>query len=274
MQASSNSWVAPAGVLGGIIREAGPRVEALRRRRRAIEAAAAAAPTRPSFASALRTAHVAVIAEVKRRSPSKGVIRAGLSAAEQAHRYECGGASAVSILTEPAHFGGSAEDLESARSAVQIPVLRKDFTVDTLQIIEARALGASAVLLIARALHPDTLTALARHALDLGVEPLVEVRSRAELDVALEAGARVVGVNARDLETLILDRDLAATLLPLIPPEVIAVAESGVIGVEDVLRLAGSGADAVLVGSSVSAAPDPVAAVRALAAVPRTRSRG
>lgn len=257
-------------MLGRIIGEARARVQALRADQAGIRARATAAEDAPPFFAALRTSHVAVIAEVKRRSPSKGVIRAELSAAEQAGRYEQGGAAAASILTEPEHFGGSAEDLASARRTVRIPLLRKDFTIDELQVVEARALGASAVLLITRALPPRTLRALADVAWALAIEPLVEVRSARELEVALEAGARVIGVNARDLETLAIDRELAAALIPQMPAELVAVAESGVTGVEDVIRLGGYGADAVLVGSSISAAPDAVAAVRALTSVART----
>ncbi len=244
------------------------RVVALRGRRGELEAALGAAPHVAPFAPALRGPTVRVIAEVKRRSPSKGSINPGLDPAGRAAAYEAGGAAAISVLTEPLHFGGSTADLESVRSRVGIPLLKKDFHLDTVQIFEARLLGASAVLLIARALDPAVLPRLVSVAESVGLESLVEVRSPDELSRALDAGARVVGVNCRNLETLEVDVAVAEALMPRIPPDVVAVWESGIETPADVARAAASGADAVLVGSAISAASDPTAAVRGLAGVP------
>jgi indole-3-glycerol phosphate synthase len=254
--------------------ESAMRVRALTAaERRAVEHAAGVAPARASFASALTRATVSVIAEIKRRSPSKGAIRESISADEQALAFERGGAAAISVLTEPAHFGGSLADLESARDRVQIPLLRKDFHCEPIQLVEARAHGASAVLLIARALSPAAMRELMAVAGELALEPLVEIRTEAELMLALELGARVIGINSRDLETLEVDALVPERLLPLVPAGVIAVAESGIECVDDVAKRAAWGADAVLVGSALSAAADPERAVRALTAVPKG-SRG
>jgi indole-3-glycerol phosphate synthase len=262
--------VPPSGVLGELVAAARERAARLAERRSELERMASGAAAAPPFAAALRRPTVAVIAEVKRRSPSKGDIAPGLSAAAQSRAYAEGGAAALSILTEPDRFGGSPDDVPAANAAVdgRIPVLRKDFLVEPLQLVEARALGASAALLIARAVTPTRLTELQRTAGDLGLETLVEVRDERELDAALAAGARVVGVNNRDLETLAIDAATSDRILPLIPPALVRVYESGVSSVNDVLRAALLGADAVLVGSTISAAADPAAAVRALAGVP------
>ena len=214
---------------------------------------------------------MAVIAEVKRRSPSKGVINPGIDASAQALSYARGGAAALSILTEPSEFGGSPEDLRDARRATELPTLKKDFHVHPVQVLEARAIGASAVLLIARALPTDTLRAMSDFASELGVEVLVEVRSESELDDAMVIDNAVIGVNARDLETLIIDRDITPRLISQIPIDRIAIAESGVTARSDVERAAAAGADAVLVGSSISASADPTSAVAALTGVARTR---
>jgi indole-3-glycerol phosphate synthase len=238
--------------------------------RRRLEQAAAAASSRPSFVDALTRDTVAVIAEIKRRSPSKGAIRESISAEAQALAFERGGAAAISILTEPAHFGGALTDLENARDHVGIPLLRKDFHSDPIQLFEARACGASAALLIARALPPSRLQEMMALADELSLEPLVEVRTDAELMLALELGARVIGINSRDLETLEVDAGVPERLLPLVPAGVIAVAESGVENVDDVVARARWGADAVLVGSSLSMSDDPESAVRALVSVPRS----
>jgi indole-3-glycerol phosphate synthase/phosphoribosylanthranilate isomerase len=219
--------------------------------RRAVDRVAAVVP--PPFAAALRRADVAVIAEVKRRSPSKGDIAPGLSAAAQAARYAEGGAAALSILTEPDRFGGDVADLDAAAAAVAVPLLKKDFNIEPVQLLEAAAHGASAALLIARAVPPATLAALARDARALGLEPLVEIRDEAELEAALRAEAVVIGVNNRDLETLAIDPATGDRLVPRIPAGCVAVWESGVGGPPDVARAAAAGADAVLVGSSVSA---------------------
>ena len=271
MQAVS-AWTPPTGTLGALVAAARVRAAALvpgraELERRAVDRVAACEP--PAFAPALRRADVAVIAEVKRRSPSKGDIAPDLSGAVQATRYADGGAAALSILTEPERFGGAIADLDAARAAVAIPLLKKDFNVDPLQVVEAAAHGASAVLLIARALPPAALAALARDARALGLEPLVEIRDEAELEAALRAGATVIGVNNRNLETLVIDPTTGDRLLPRIPGDCVAIWESGVQTAADVRRAADAGADAVLVGSSVSAAADPSAAVRALTGVTR-----
>lgn len=275
MQAVS-AWTPPTGTLGALVAAARVRAGALAARRaelerRAVDRVSAAEP--PAFAAALRRADVAVIAEVKRRSPSKGDIAPGLSGAVQATRYVDGGAAALSILTEPDRFGGSIADLDAARAAVGVPLLRKDFNVEPVQLLEAAAHGASAVLLIARALPPAALAALARDARALGLEPLVEIRDEAELDAALRAEATLIGVNNRNLETLAIDAATGDRMLPLIPARCVAIWESGVQSPDDVRRAAGAGADAVLVGSTVSAAADPAAAVRALTGVARGAGR-
>jgi indole-3-glycerol phosphate synthase len=220
----------------------------------------------------LRSRSVAVIAEVKRSSPSKGVINSGIDVESQLRAYERGGAAAISILTEPTRFSGSNDDLLRAREHAQVPLLKKDFHVDPLQLVEARALGASAALVIVRAVSPDQLRGLLETARAIGLEVLVEVRDEAELERALSSGARVVGVNNRNLETLVIDPTTAARLIPFIPRQVIAVAESGVNAVEDVRRLAESGADAVLVGSAISASAHPENAVHSLTGVKRNTS--
>jgi indole-3-glycerol phosphate synthase len=263
------AWTPPGGTLGAIVAEAAHRAEALRSRTAELAARAREASP-PAFAATLRGRHVAVIAEVKRRSPSKGWINPGLSAAEQAAAYEAGGAAAISVLTEPAHFGGSTDDLVAVRRQVRLPALKKDFHVDPVQLLEAKAAGASAALLIVRALSHDALQRMADAAGELNLECLVEVRDAEELDRALAIGAPVIGVNSRNLETLAIDAPAAERLIGQIPDTIVAVAESGVSSREDVERVARAGADAVLVGSAVSAASDPAAAVRGLSAVSRS----
>jgi len=213
---------------------------------------------------------VKIVAEVKRLSPSKGVINPGLDLTRQVAAYEAGGAAAISILTEPARFGGSNEDLSRARSTVRIPLLKKDFHVDAIQILEAKSLGASAALVIARAVPPSRLKELISAGDDVGIEILVEVRDEAELDLALTLGAKLLGVNNRNLETLGIDSETSLRLLPLIPHDVIAIAESGVKSASDVKQLGRAGADAVLVGTELSASKDPEAAVRSLTGIART----
>ena len=272
MQAYS-AWSQPTGTLGAIVAEARDRAALLKENEAELAESAACVPPSPSLATALRQDAVAVIAEVKRRSPSKGWINANISAADQALSYERGGAAAVSILTEPAHFGGSVSDLVAVRDTVAIPVLKKDFHVDPIQLVEAKAFGASAALLIARALPPDVLIDMVRTARELAIETIVEIRDDDELTRALDAGAAIIGINNRNLETLAIDPRTSERLLARIPAEVIAIAESGVQHRADVERFAGCGADAVLVGSVLSAAANPVEAVRGLTGVPRT-SRG
>ena len=266
-------WTPPAGTLRTICHEAEARAVLLEARADALEREASAAAAGPSFAAGLGGADVRLIAEVKRRSPSKGAIAPALDAPSQARAYVAGGAAAISVLTEPAHFAGSTRDLRDVRAAVSVPILKKDFHVRPIQLVEARALGASAALLIARALSPDRLREMTETARRLQLEVLVEVRDESELDRALECGATIIGVNNRDLETLVIDPATAARIVPRIPSGLLAVAESGVSTRDDVERYASCGADAVLVGSSISAASDPTDATRALAGVPR-RPRG
>jgi indole-3-glycerol phosphate synthase len=247
-------------------------VDALRRSAAALRDAAAAAPRpRHSLAVALRKDGVGVIAEVKRKSPSKGVINADLSAVDQAKSYASGGAAAISVLTEPSHFSGSIDDLVAVAAQVDIPALKKDFHIDPLQLLEARAKGATAALLIVRALRPDRLEEMLSVARALALETIVEIRDENELRLALDSGATIIGINNRDLETLIIDPMTSERLLPLIPPEQVAIAESGMSSRRDIERVAALGADAVLVGSSLSAAADPAAMVKDLASVPRVR---
>lgn len=271
MQASR--WSPATGTLGAITAEAEGRAAALQSRRLELERLCHSAPPGPSLRAALSGHTVSVIAEVKRRSPSKGVIAETLDAVAQAKAYAAGGAAAVSVLTEPTHFGGSVDDLIAVHGLVELPTLKKDFHVADIQLLEARALGASAALLIARAIDPDQLIHLMRVGRELDLELLVEVRDEDELERALAAGATMIGVNNRDLETLDIDPATCDRVIPLIPSHVIAVAESGVRTRDDVERYAVIGADAVLVGSSLSASADPVAATRAMAGVAR-RTRG
>ena len=256
-------------MLGRIIHETSSRVDTARTTRSNLEKRARDVTVSADFVAALRGEHVKIIAEVKRRSPSRGDINAQLDPASRSREYESGGAAAISVLTEPKHFGGSEEDLARVRGAVDLPILRKDFIIDETQIIEARAWGASAVLLIARAVPRSALVALAKAAREWGIEPLIEVRTEDELKAALGAGARVVGVNSRDLETLEVDARAIGHLVPRVPATVVAVAESGVRTVDDVERAAEAGADAVLIGSSLSEATNPATAVRALSAIAR-----
>ncbi|OLC42329.1 MAG: hypothetical protein AUH75_04670 [Gemmatimonadetes bacterium 13_1_40CM_4_65_7] len=226
-----------------------------------------ASPVRPFVSQPGST--VGVIAEVKRRSPSQGAIREDLDPVAHARGYVRGGAVAVSVLTDEAHFGGSLDDLARVAAAVPVPVLRKDFILDELQIMEARAAGASAVLLIARILEPDRMKALARAAQQWGLTTLIEVHDAGELEPALAAGPGVLGINARDLSTFVVDLEGAKQLIARVPSGVPVVAESGVETRSDVEQLAAAGADFVLVGTSVARHHNPEAAVRALTGVRR-----
>lgn len=223
-----------------------------------------------AFAAALRGPMIRLIAEVKRASPSKGAINPAIDASAQADHYVAGGAAAISVLTEETRFGGSLDDLAAVSMRVGVPVIRKDFLVHPVQLWEARVRGASAALLIVRALSPDELPMLMDAARECGLATLVEVRDQRELDRALDVGATVIGVNNRNLETLAIDPATAPTLIPQIPVHCVAVAESGMRLAEDVAASARAGADAILVGSAVSASDAPAAAVRALAGIPRS----
>ena len=274
MQASS-TWSPPTGTLGTIVGEAHERARALAGRTQELERRAANVRDVPSLGEALRARPtVGVIAEVKRRSPSKGWIQPNLDASAQARAYELAGASAVSVLTEPRHFAGSPEDLLAVRSTVGLPVLKKDFHVEPVQLLEARALGASAVLLIARALGPETLGQLLKASEAYGLEALVEIRDERELEWALQHDAEIIGINNRNLETLAIDTSTSERLLKSIPERLVAIAESGVQERSDVERVARAGANAVLVGSSLSGAANVTEALGALTGVRRsTRAR-
>lgn len=223
-------------------------------------AAESAAPPRDVLA-ALRAPGIAVIAEVKRASPSRGELAPIADPADLARAYQRGGARVISVLTEERRFKGSLADLDAVRAAVTIPVLRKDFIVRPYQIHEARAHGADMLLLIVAALEQSALVSMLDRTESLGMTALVEVHTEEEADRALQAGARVIGVNARDLKTLNVDRDCFARIAPGLPSDIIRVAESGVRGPADLLAYAGAGADAVLVGEGLVTSGDPRGAV-------------
>jgi indole-3-glycerol phosphate synthase len=226
---------------------------------------AAAEPAARAFGAALRgTGSLAVVAEIKRRSPSKGALNANLDPGAMARTYADGGAAALSVLTDEEFFGGSPDDLRHARAAVALPVLRKDFTVSALDVADARLMGADCVLLIAAALDPVELKSLHSLAVEIGLEVLVEIHDEHELAVALDLGASIVGVNQRDLITFAVDPERALSMAGLIPPDVVRVAESGVRGAEDASALAAAGYDAVLVGETLVTAVDPAATIRTL----------
>src|SRR5438445_4209719 len=245
------------------------RVAELRPRASELERRAGQAPAPPPCVAALEGPLVGVIAEVKRRSPSAGAIAPELDPVAHAAAYARGGAVAISVLTDEPHFGGSLDDLERVARAVPVPTLRKDFILDELQLLEARAAGASGVLLIVRAVPPTRLRELARMAGALGLAVLVEVHAQRELDAALGAAPTAVGVNSRDLATFAVDLGLALELVARVPHGIPVVAESGIAGRADVERFAGAGADLVLVGTSVARTADPAASVRALCGVKR-----
>jgi indole-3-glycerol phosphate synthase len=239
---------------------------------------ALAAPPPPSFGAALRGG---IIAEVKRASPSRGAIAPGRDAAAQARAYAAGGAAAISVLTEPAHFHGGLDDLAVVAATVDLPVLRKDFIVDPYQLFEARVAGAAAALLLVAALDDARLAGLAAAAVEAGVEVLIETHDADEVEraAALLAGlpavpAPVVGINARDLQRLTVDRSVFGELVDALPAGAVVVAESGVSGPDDVAAYMRAGADAVLVGEHLMTAADPAAATAALADAARTSHRG
>jgi indole-3-glycerol phosphate synthase len=222
---------------------------------------AARAPSPRDVMAAFAGPEVSVIAEVKRASPSKGALAAIADPASLATDYEAGGAAIISVLTEQRKFGGSVADLAAVREAVAVPILRKDFIVSSYQLWEARAYGADLVLLIVAALEQNALVSLVERAASIGLVPLVEVHTEQELERAIDAGATVLGINARNLATLEVDRTVFARLAPRVPAGVVKVAESGVRGPHDLLAYAASGADAVLVGESLVTGKDPRSAV-------------
>jgi indole-3-glycerol phosphate synthase len=245
--------------------------DALARREHAplaeVEAAALVRPAALDALEALRPAsHVKVIAEIKRSSPSRGSLAQITDPASLARRYELGGASAISVLTEGRKFGGSLADLEAVRAAVALPVLRKDFIATPYQVFEARAAGADLVLLIVAALDDQTLRELFDLIVELGMTPLVETHSADELDRAAALGARLIGVNARDLSSFELDRDLFGRLAERFPDGAIRVAESAVLTAADVAHYRSAGADVVLVGEALVTG-DPIANLSAFLAV-------
>jgi indole-3-glycerol phosphate synthase len=226
-----------------------------------VKAAARSAPPALDAYAALRAPGVAVIAEVKRRSPSKGALATIAAPELLASAYEDGGARVISVLTEERRFGGSLADLRAVRAAVSIPVLRKDFIISSYQVHEARAYGADLVLLIVAALEQNALVSLLERVESLGMTALVEVHDEQEASRALDAGARVIGVNARSLKTLQVDRSVFERIAPGLPGRIVKVAESGVRGTHDLITYASAGADAVLVGEGLVTSGNPRQAV-------------
>jgi indole-3-glycerol phosphate synthase len=230
-----------------------------------LEAMVTRAPRGDLFAEALSTTRAPrIIAECKRRSPSRGILRLDYDPAAHATAYERAGAAAISVLTEPAFFDGDPDHLRQVRAAVSVPILRKDFIISEYQLLEAAALGADAVLLVAGALRQDELRRLGSRAAAMGLATLVEVRDLEELRRAIDMGARIVGVNSRNLRTLSVDHGVLEALAAYIPGDVIAVAESGIRTPQDLGRLWAHGYDAFLVGERLIAEPDPGAALREL----------
>lgn len=226
--------------------------------------AQACIPPRGFARAIVDTPHLAVIAEIKRRSPSKGDLNADLDPHHIARAYQAGGASCLSVLTDAPHFGGSVSDLQAAHEACTLPIIRKDFTVDRRDICDARIMGADCVLLIAAALSPAELQEFLAVSRLLDIDALVEIHDERELDVAIAAGATMIGVNQRDLVTFAVDHERAVRMGGLIPTECVKVAESGVRGHADALSLRHAGYDAVLVGEHLVTAPDPGAALTEL----------
>jgi indole-3-glycerol phosphate synthase len=236
--------------------------------RRSLEELAEAARSQPpvrGFQEAVRrSGSVAVISEVKRRSPSKGDLAPGLDPARLARDYARGGATCLSVLTDDHFFGGSAADLAAARAAVELPVLRKDFTVCVADVYDARIMGADCLLLIVAALDAAEMADLHAAAVGAGLDVLVEVHDEAEAEVALDIGAEMIGINQRDLYTFEVDTDRAVRVAAALPAPVVSVAESGIRDGDDVRRLADAGFDAVLVGETLVRAADPAAALAEL----------
>ena len=252
-----------------ILADTRARLPALRRRATELQSAAAARGPIPEWAGAFSGPDVTVIGEVKRRSPSAGAIAPDLDPASLANAYSAGGARAISVLTNETFFGGSLADLESVRDVVDLPLIRKDFVLDPVQVYEARAVGASAILLIVRALEREQLADLHRLACEIGLATLVEVHTLDELDEALRIDAPFVGVNSRDLTTFQVSLESVAEVVQAIPDGTKAIAESGIGSRADVESVALWGADGVLVGTALARSPDPAAAVKLLTGVER-----
>jgi indole-3-glycerol phosphate synthase len=230
-----------------------------------VEKQAAASPPPRSLGQAIRSAKgMACIAEFKRRSPSKDWIHRDANVCAVLPIYEAAGATAASVLTDTPFFGGSIDDLRQARAVTRLPLLRKDFLIDPYQVVEARAAGADAVLLIVAALRDQDLRWLLAETERWGMEALVETHDADEVARAVDAGARIIGVNHRDLRTFAMNMDLAAAMRPLISPDRLVVGESGIRSAEDVRMLRAAGVDAILVGEALMLAPDPKAALREL----------
>ncbi len=252
-------------MLKQILDDAERRAEAIRPRAAEFRAKAASTPPARGFGRAVSGGKL--IAEVKRRSPSRGVMAPGLDAAAQAKRYQAGGAAAVSVLTESAHFEGSLEDLMAVRSAIDLPVLRKDFLLDPAQIWESKAAGADAVLLIVSILGEEVLATMLEEAAEAGVDALVEVHDTKEAKLALAVGAGIVGVNNRDLVSFTTDLAVAESVAPMIRrPGVVTIAESGVSDAEGARRMWAAGYDAILIGEALVTATDPEALLQTLVA--------
>lgn len=225
---------------------------------------------RAALEAAVASGEIAVISEIKRRSPSKGDLASGLDPIELARQYERGGAACLSVLTDVDFFGGSVEDLVAAREACSLPVLRKDFTVSARDVCDARIMGADCVLLIAAALDQVELESFLKLSRAIGFDALVEIHDEAELDRAVAAGADLIGVNQRDLVTFAVDTDRAVRMAPQMPAGVVRVAESGITGPADAAVLAGAGYHAVLVGEHLVTSGDPEGGVSALRSARRS----
>lgn len=256
-------------VLDEIVASTSATLPALRARSAELERNALDRPPPADFITALRGERVALLAEVKRRSPSAGAINPELDPVAQALAYQRGGAAAVSVLTDGPFFGGSLEDLRLVAEQSHLPLLRKDFILDELQLLEARAAGASAALLIVRILEQSRLVQLLNFTHQIGLNALVEAHNQAELDRALDTDARVIGINARDLDSFMINCKQAWELLARIPTDRLAVAESGMAVKADVERAAAAGADVVLVGGALAMARDPARLAAELSGVTR-----
>lgn len=254
-------------LLSRLVEESATEMDRRRARvpERELEACAARYTPR-NFAAALRGPGLAVIAEMKQRTPSMGVLTADYRPDALARTYAAGGAAALSVLTQETSFGGSLEHLEAARQSCELPILRKDFISDPYQVLEARAMGADAVLLIVAALPPASLESLLAAARERGLAALVEVHDEREVAIALTAGARLIGVNHRDLRTFEIDLGLTERLRGLIPRGLALVSESGIRGLAEARLMRNGGADAILVGETLMRAPDPAACIKELAA--------
>ena len=258
------------GILDRIVRSKKMEVRALAVREAEFLGRLQEAPPSRGLEKALRRgSEVALMAEVKRRSPGAGPIRPDLVPSELAAAYQGAGAAAISVLTDRDYFGGSMEDLAEVRASVGIPVFRKDFIIHPVQLLEARVGGADGILLIARILAEDELRDLHSRALELGMDPLVEIHGREELEKALAAGARLIGVNNRNLQTFTATLEVTLDLLPGIPQHVAVVSESGIRTPREVETLGRAGVDGVLVGETLLRASDPGAAAAKLAGLPR-----